>query len=40
MEPGDLQTVDALAQALLNNDQLDDALKQYKDLAEASPDDA
>jgi len=40
MEPGDLQTVDALAQALLNNDQLDDALKQYKDLAEANPDDA
>jgi tetratricopeptide (TPR) repeat protein len=40
MEPGDLQTVDALAQALLNNDQLDDALKQYKELAEANPDDA
>jgi tetratricopeptide (TPR) repeat protein len=40
MEPGDLQTVDALAQALLNNDQLDDALKQYKDLAEGNPDDA
>ncbi len=40
MEPGDLQTVDALAQALLNNNQLDDALKQYKDLAEANPDDA
>jgi len=40
LEPGDLQTVDALAQALLNNDQLDDALKQYKELAEANPDDA
>ena len=40
MEPGDLQTVDALAQALLNNDQLEDALKQYKQLAEANPDDA
>ncbi len=40
MEPGDLQTVDALAQALLNNNQLDDALKQYKELAEANPDDA
>jgi len=40
MEPGDLQTVDALAQALLNSDQLDDALKQYKELAEANPDDA
>ena len=31
LEPGDLQTMDALAQALLNNDQLDEALKQYKD---------
>jgi tetratricopeptide (TPR) repeat protein len=40
LEPGDLQTVDALAQALLNNNQLDDALKQYKELAEANPDDA
>jgi len=40
MEPGDLQTVDALAQALLNNDQLDDALTQYRELAEANPDDA
>jgi tetratricopeptide (TPR) repeat protein len=40
LEPGDLQTVDALAQALLSNDQLDDALKQYKELAEANPDDA
>lgn len=40
MEPGDLQTVDALAQALLNNNQLEDALKQYKALAEANPDDA
>ncbi len=40
MEPGDLQTVDALAQALLSNNQLDDALKQYKELAEANPDDA
>ena len=40
MEPGDLQTVDALAQALLNNNQLDEALKQYKQLAEANPDDA
>jgi tetratricopeptide (TPR) repeat protein len=40
MEPGDLQTIDALAQALLNDDQLDEALKQYKELAEANPDDA
>jgi tetratricopeptide (TPR) repeat protein len=37
MEPGDLQTMDALAQALLNNDQLDEALKEYKELAEADP---
>ena len=40
LEPGDLQTVDALAQALLNDNQLDLALKQYKELAEANPDDA
>jgi len=38
MQPGDLQTLDALAQALLNNDQLDEALKQYKALADADPD--
>lgn len=37
MEPGDLQTIDALAQALYNDDQLDEALKQYKLLAEADP---
>ena len=37
MEPGDLQTMDALAQALLNNDQLDEALKEYKELADADP---
>jgi tetratricopeptide (TPR) repeat protein len=37
MDPGDLQTMDALAQALLNNDQLDEALKEYKSLAEADP---
>jgi tetratricopeptide (TPR) repeat protein len=40
LEPGDLQTVDALAQALMSNDQLEDALKQYQELAEANPDDA
>ena len=40
MEPGDLQTMDALAQALLNNDQLDEALKQYKELADADPENA
>jgi tetratricopeptide (TPR) repeat protein len=40
LEPGDLQTVDALAQALLTDNQLDQALAQYKELAEANPDDA
>jgi tetratricopeptide (TPR) repeat protein len=40
LEPGDLQTMDALAQALLTNDQLDDALKAYKDLAAADPENA
>lgn len=37
MQPDDLQTMDALAQALLNDDQLDEALKQYQDLASADP---
>ena len=40
MEPGDTRTMGALAQALLNNDQLDAALKEYQDLAEADPDDS
>ncbi|MGA3130094.1 MAG: tetratricopeptide repeat protein [Terracidiphilus sp.] len=40
MEPGDLQTVDALAQALLSDNQLDEALAQYKKLAEDNTDDA
>jgi len=40
LEPGDTETMDALAQALLNNDQLDEALKEYKELAEANPDNA
>ena len=40
LEPGDLQTMDALAQALLNNEQLDDALKEFKQLAEADPENA
>jgi tetratricopeptide (TPR) repeat protein len=39
IEPGDVRTMSALAQALLNDDQLDAALKQYKDVAEADPDD-
>jgi tetratricopeptide (TPR) repeat protein len=40
LEPGDVQTMDALAQALLNNDQLDEALKEYQQLAEADPENA
>jgi tetratricopeptide (TPR) repeat protein len=40
MEPGDLETMDALAQALETNDQLDEALKEYKELAEADPENA
>ncbi len=38
MEPGDAHTMDALAQALLTNNQLDEALKQFKQLAAADPD--
>jgi tetratricopeptide (TPR) repeat protein len=37
MEPGDPRTLDALAQALLANDQLDEALKQFQQLAAADP---
>jgi tetratricopeptide (TPR) repeat protein len=37
LEPGDLQTQDALAAALLSDDQLDEALKQYQALSEADP---
>jgi tetratricopeptide (TPR) repeat protein len=40
MEPGDPRTMDALAQALLANNQLDEAGKQFKKLAEADPDSA
>lgn len=40
MQRGDPQTLNALAQALLNDNQLEEALKQYKDLAQANPDDA
>jgi tetratricopeptide (TPR) repeat protein len=38
LEPGDLRTIDALAEALFNNEQYDEALKQYQELAEADPD--
>ena len=37
MQPGDVQTLDALAQALLSDDQLDEALKQYQALSDADP---
>jgi tetratricopeptide (TPR) repeat protein len=37
LEPGDLQTMDALAAALLTDDELDEALKQYQALADADP---
>jgi tetratricopeptide (TPR) repeat protein len=40
MQPGDPRTLAALAQALMSNDQLDEALKQYRQLAEADPDNA
>ena len=39
IEPGDVRSMGALAQALLNDDQLDAAMKQYRQLAEADPDD-
>jgi tetratricopeptide (TPR) repeat protein len=39
IEPGDVRTMSALAQALLNDDQLDAALKEYHNVAEADPDD-
>jgi len=40
MDPGDLRTINALAQALLSNGQLDEALKQYEALAKADPQNA
>lgn len=40
MQPGDVPTMNALGQALLNDGQLDAALKNYKALAQADPDDA
>ena len=39
LEPEDVDTLRALAQALLNDNELDAALKQYKDINEADPDD-
>ncbi len=40
MEPGDPRTLDALAEALLNDNQFDEALKQFKTLADADPENA
>jgi tetratricopeptide (TPR) repeat protein len=40
LEPGDVPTMNALGQALLNDNQFDAALKQYKDISAADPDDS
>ena len=40
MQPGDVPTMNALGQALLSDSQLDAALKQFKDIATADPEDA
>ncbi len=40
MEPEDVRTLEALAQALLNDNQLDEALKQFRLLSEADPENA
>ncbi|HEY3706621.1 MAG TPA: tetratricopeptide repeat protein [Terracidiphilus sp.] len=40
LQPGDVPTLNALAQAELNDGQLDDALKTYKDLIQADSEDA
>ena len=37
LEPGDPRTLEALAQALLSDNQLDEALKRFRELAEADP---
>ena len=39
LDPGDVRVMGALAQALLNDNQLDAALTQYKNLSDADPDD-
>ncbi|HEY6489951.1 MAG: tetratricopeptide repeat protein [Terracidiphilus sp.] len=39
IEPGDVRSMGALAQALLNDDQLDAAMKEYRELQDADPDD-
>ncbi|MGB8260044.1 MAG: tetratricopeptide repeat protein, partial [Terracidiphilus sp.] len=40
MAPGDLRTLGSLAQALLADNQLDSALKAYRELSDADPEDA
>jgi len=40
LDPDDVRTMGALAQALLNDNQLDESLKEYKLLADADPEDA
>jgi tetratricopeptide (TPR) repeat protein len=40
LEPGDVRALGALAQSLLSDNQLDESLKYYKELAEADPEDA
>jgi len=40
MEPGGPRTLEALAQALLNDNQFDEALKQYDELLKADPENA
>jgi tetratricopeptide (TPR) repeat protein len=40
IEPGDAHTLEALAQALLDDNQLDASLKQYRKLAEVDPENA
>ena len=39
LEPGDVPTMNALGQALMNDNQFDAALKQYKDISAADPED-
>jgi tetratricopeptide (TPR) repeat protein len=39
LDPSDAHTIDALGQALLNDNQLDEALKQFKMLSDADPED-
>lgn len=40
LQPNDVPTLNALAQALLNDGQLDAALKEYKAISQVDPDDA